>query len=299
MTTINEKTLFENGMLVNINLGSWQARNKLKKEDLEGFTEEEKKLVRGVFDLLADKSLLDDIVTFDNKIRNHIKSVTIPFPIDGIYFVLGNKIEYLLKYIEEKKIERMELVNKFVEEYENLIQDFKANFPKFYDRAVAKGKYPSKQDLINRYYFKFNFFQISIPDKKLEFISPALYKEEMSKFKDQIEMMKKEVVNIIYTELLELVNRLKNQSTSGKPSQRTLNTLNSFMERIDETYSDFLERKDMRSIIEKIRKIAGNISADDLRNDDKFRSEFGGKMKTLLKDISSLPDVEAKRAIEL
>ena len=294
---IDYKNIFDKGLLVNLNLGSYQARNKVPKSYLTGLSEEEKNLVRAVHDGLSDKSHIDEINSFDNKVRIYVKQRTVPFPIEGVYFILGKDIEEILKYIEVKKEERMKLVNEFADKYEDLVKDFSEQFPRFY--KLIQHKYPTKAGLIDRYYFNFSFFQVSTPNKELAFVTPELYKAEMSKFKSSVDEMKKEVVNIIYTELLDKINNLKTQCITGKPSQKTFNYISKFMDRIDDTYSDFIERDDIRNIIAKVKSELGGVEAKELRDDDKFKSDFGKKMKEVVEEIKNLPDTKLKRAIEL
>ena len=293
MSTVNYENIFDRGMLINLKMGSWAARNKLSQEDLKYLPKE---IVRGVYDLLDDKDQLDEIISVQNKLRNKVKSQTVPFPIDGVYFVLGKDIETVIDTVKEDQVVIAELAREFGEGYEQKIKNYASKYPKFYERA--KGKYPSKENVINRFYVQYRMFQVNVPNKKLSFVSPELYKEEMKKFKNEVEEMKKEVINIIYTELLDRVATLYRQCDDGKPSQRTLNNLGELFGKVENLYADFIERDDITGMINKIKKMVGGVDAKELRNDEKFKSDFGKRMKKVAAELKALPDTELKRSIE-
>ena len=293
MSTVNYENIFDRGMLINLKMGSWAARNKLSQEDLKDLPKE---IVRGVYDLLDDKEQLDEIISVQNKLRNKVKSQTVPFPIDGVYFVLGKDIEKVIDIVKEDQIIISNLAKEFGEGYIKKIENYAKKYPVFYERA--KGKYPTKEEVIARFYVQYRMFQVNVPNKKLTFVSSELYKEEMRKFKNEVEEMKKEVINIIYTELLERVSTLYRQCDDGKPSQRTLNNLGELFEKVENLYSDFIDRQDITDMVGKIKKIVVGVDAKELRSDDKFKSDFGKKMKRVAGELKALPDMELKRSIE-
>ena len=291
--TINYENIFETGMLINLKMGNWAARNKLPEEDLKDLPKE---IVRGVFDLIDDKEMLDEITSRQAKLRGTVKGMTVPFPIDGVYFVLGKDIEAVTNIIKSEKEEILGLAKKFSENYEKIVENYSIKYPKFYQ--IARGKYPSKETVKDRFYVEFRMFQVNVPNKKLSFISPELYKEEMKKFKNEIEEMKKEVVNIIYTELLERVVTLSRQCDDGKPSQRTLNNLGELFEKVENLYADFIERQDIADMVMRVKKMVSGVDAKELRTDEKFKDDFGKRMKKVAAELKALPDTELKRSIE-
>jgi len=295
--SINDKNLYDKGMFICLSLGAWQARSKLNKSQLKGFTDKEREIVRGVHDLLYDTSELDAITSFNSKTKITFDNMTIPTPMRGIRFCLGTQIEKTLEYVKDRKQEREEIVQTFLDAYESRQKEFEKEMPEYH--KLNKHKYPTKDDLKSRFYINVRVFKVSVPDKGLKYISPELYKQEVNAFKQQVEDMKKEVVNIIYTELLDKVNNLKTQCLSGKPSQKTFNFIEKFMERIADNYDDFIERNDIRSMIDKVKSEVGSVEAKELRDNESLKKEFGKQMKGLLSELQNLPDVELKRAIEL
>lgn len=294
MTTVNENNIFEKGMLISLKLGAYAGRKKLSSDQLENLPKE---IVRGVHDLFekAFKEKLEAISSHDMETRNTLKSKSVPFPIDGVYFLSYDRIEEIINYLDERKLSRIELVKEVLNNYEDAKDAFAKKYPKYY--VTAQNKYPHKSQLMGRFYFEYQFLKISAPDKN-PMISPEMYKKEMEKFRHTISVMKQEVVGIIYQSLTDLTLRLKTQSKDGKMNQRTFNNLHKLLEQIDGTYSEFIDRKDIQDTLKKVKAEIKGMSADMLRDNDLQRNKFHKAISALTKEIQALPDIETKRAIE-
>lgn len=223
-----------------------------------------------------------------------IKTRSVPFPIDGVYFVKSNTIENIIKMIEDRDKQRKELVDKAVKQYDTAIDAFAAKYPTFYERA--KSKYISKERFAERFYFTYQFIKISAPDKGL--ISPEQYKLEMRKFKENIESMKAEVIATVYQVLSEMTARLRKQCKNDKPNQRTFNNLSKFLNQIEETYADFIDRDDLKEVIRKTKAQVLGITAEEIRNSESAKTKFEKAIKSLANEIEALPDLQLKRAID-
>ena len=69
---------------------------------------------------------------------------------------------------------------------------FKERGPNLYESVAHK--YPkNEQEFKNRFYFKVNYFQISMPDSTMDFISDEVYKDSVDKIKDTVDGMKQNV----------------------------------------------------------------------------------------------------------
>ena len=290
---IDEKNIFDKGMLIAIHSGSFQGRKKLSQDQLKDLPTE---IVRGVFDMFEKdfKDSLKKIKSMATRARNKVKDMSIPFPIDSVYFLPSMKIKTAIEELDTVWNEREKLIDDTLLGYDKAIQAFRVKYPEFYEKA--KNSYPSKGRIRQRFYFKYQFIKVAPPDKN-SLISSEQYKEEYSKFKDSISEMKGEVLAIIYSSLLESTTRLKEQCTGGKPNQRTLNTLNDFLKQVDEVYSDFIDREDMKNTIDKIKKNVLGVTADDLRDSKGFKKKFANEIGVIAKEIKALPDIPLKRSI--
>jgi len=295
MEKITSENIFEKGMLVSLTMGGFEGRIKLSKEQLKDFPTE---IVRGVHDIFEKefKTLIKEIFSHDGKTREGLQAMSVPFPIDGVYFILSRYIEEVIKFLKEKETERNILIQTAAQNYDQAIEKFAEKYPTYY--LHAKGKYPSKYQFQQRFYFRYQLFTIMKPEKTLSIISPDIYTEELDKFRKDVFSMKQEVVNIIYTELLDRVKMLQRQCSDGKPSQKTFNKLNKILNQIDEVYSDFVDRQDIKDIIIKIKSQVVGVTADDIRSSEDFKKEFKSAMAKTLQEIKNLPDTELTRSLD-
>ena len=295
MNTITSENIFEKGLLINLKMGSYQGRKKLSQEQLKDLPKE---IVRGVHDLFEEefKKLLKEVESHDAETRGKVKDMSVPFPIDGVYFLLSKAVMRATEFLKKRKIERNELIAIAANNYEDAIKKFAEKYPEYYKEA--RGKYPTKNGFMDKYHFNYQLFTIAKPNENLEFVSSDAYKDEIVKFKNDIETMKKEVIGIIYSELLYKVNQLSKQCADGKPSQRTLNNLDKFFIKIDEVYSDFIDRKDIKETISLIKAQVTGVDAKSLRDSEDFKKEFRGDMAKALESIKNLPDIELTRSLD-
>lgn len=292
---ITSENIFEKGMLINLSMGGFDGRVKLSKEQLKDFPTE---IVRGVHDIFESefKKLIKEIGKHDGITRWGIKDKCILFPIDGIYFILSKQIEKAIEFLKRRENERIELIQNAIDNYDNAILKFAEQYPEYY--IHAKGKYPSKERLRERFYFKYQLFAITTPEKTLGEVSSDLYTEELNKFRKDVSTMKQEVVNIIYTELCNRIKMLQKQCSDGKPSQKTFNKMTRVLAQIDEIYSDFIDRQDIKDIVAKVKRLVNGVTADNIRDSESFKKEFKSSMAKTFEEIKNLPDTELTRSLD-
>ena len=306
---ITAKNFYERGILFNLNMGTYQGRKKLSKGVLNG-RGLPAEIVRGVHDIFENEftKLLKNIMSYDCETRAAVagkgdyekgkRFTAVDFPVRGVYYVLGEDVEKVINYINRRKAEREELIKEPADQYNEAIGKFKEQYPKFY--KAAEGSYPTREEFVKRFYFEFQLFQMQAPSKQLNFISPALYKDTVAKINSTVDAVKQEVVNIVYTELLNRAKQVVSQCNGrgGKPNQKTLNGFQKIFNRIEEAYADFIDRDDLFAAIAKIKEELTGIEAKKLRDNDSLRRKFKKKMIEVSETLEALPDTEMLRAIE-
>lgn len=291
---ITSENLFQKGVLVAVHSGYYEGRQKLGEDQLKDLPTE---IVRGVHDIFDKnfKEKIRDIGRHNGETRAIIKHKSVPFPLDGVYFIMGDRISEIVEVVETREKEKEVLVQKAVEMYDEAIENFKAKFPDFYERA--KDRYITKEEFAKRFYFTYQFVKVSAPDKT-SMISPAQFKAEQQKFKVMVEEMKKEVLATIYESLLMATSKLKKQCEDDRFNEATLRSLNKFLAKIDEVYSEFVDSKSMQEVINKIKADTIGVTAEELRSKEGFKEDFRKKMDEALNGLQAIPDIPLKRAID-
>jgi hypothetical protein len=292
---ITEKNIFEKGILIQLNMRTYEGMKRMREDQLEQLPTE---IVRGVHDLfLPDfKDTLRAMKNYGSQTHNVLSRLSIPFFIDGVYFVPFSKVANVVEILGERIETRKKMVETAAEDYEEAIARFAEKYPDYY--AKAAGRYPSKAEFKRRFYLSYRLFQINTPNAESGLISSDVYKQEMRKFKESIQEVKDDLIATIYTELVEKTKTLLSQCDKGKPNQRTLENLNKFFVQMDEVYSDFVDRKDIKDIAKKIKAQVLGIDADSLKGESQAKEEFKKALSEATEQLKALPDIKLKRAID-
>jgi len=289
-TTVN---VFREGVLVHLKVGRWGARAKMKEEHLpDDFPRE---VARAVQDLIEDKTLLQDISSIRRECKRYLINRSLPFPVDGLFFVPKKFILDIDNFFENKKEEYNEKVNEFFSQYGRLKRDFRRRYPEIY----RDEKYPRESILRRKFYFHWSFRQFVVPDKEMEILSPDVYRKEMAKFKQDIEEMKNMTVAVIGNAFVKKINTLARQCNNEKINAGTIKGINQLLEKFDTLWGDFVGQKQLKSTIEEVRRHMKTVSADRLRENEDFREKIGSQMEKIVGKLEKLPDVRLKRKLDV
>lgn len=284
--------VFREGVLVHLKIGRWGARAKMKDEHLpDDFPKE---VARAVQDLIEDKTALQEITAIRRECKRYLIHRSLPFPIDGLFFAPKKFIVEIDEYFESKKQEYEERLDEFLGQYGRLKSEYRQKYPDIY-RA---NKYPNEHQLRSKFFFSWSFRQFVVPDQEMELLSPEIYKKEMSKFKEEVDEMKKMTVAVIGNAFVAKINTLARQCENEKINAGTIKGINKLLEKFDTLWGDFVGQKQLRATITEVRKYMKSVSADRLRDNDKFREEIGEKMEKIVGKLEKLPDVKLKRKLD-
>ena len=280
------------GVLCSFQLGYWGASAKLDPKKLG--KEVPKKIVRAMQDLLDDKLLIHDIYTVLRQAKYLVVNNSLPFPIDTVTFIPKHKVVEINDGLLALQKELDDRVQRLVDKYDTLRRRFKKKYPQYYQ----KEKYPSKKQLRNRYYMRWSFFDIGVPDREATQLDPKQYKRETDKVRAMVKEMEEMTVTLVGNEVLKRIDKLQKQCETGEGLHgKTVSSINRLIEKWDDLWKGHVDDKKMKMIIMRLRKEMKKVSIDRLKNNDQFREEVGTKLGAMMKKLESLPDVELKRKI--
>jgi hypothetical protein len=287
-------SILNEGVLCSFQVGYWGASAKLDKGNLGANVP--KKIVRAMQDLFDDKLLIQDIMTVLRQAKYFVTSNSLPFPIDAVTFIPKHKITEINEGLQEYKAELKERVDRLVSKYDTLRNRFKRKYPDYY----RPEKYPDKKRLRARYYMRWNFFQIGVPEAAAAVIDPEEYKREVNKFKGMVSEMEDLTINLIGNELLTRLDKLHTQCTTGEGLHgKTVNSINRLVEKWDDLWRGHVDDKKMKMIITRLRKEMKKVSIDRLKGNEHFRAEVGDKLGAMLKKLDKMPNVQLKRRLDI
>ena len=170
----------QEGALCSLKMGRWDASVRMDKTKLG--KDVPKDIVRAMQDLVEDRTLLKDLSTIRRMAKGLLQRNSVPFPIDGIFFVPKSKITMLDEKFSEFKSESRKRLRKMISKYPEMKREFKKKYPDYYDES----KYPSVAQLKDKFYFHWQFFHLALPDKNAGILDPKIYKREQIIGRNQV-----------------------------------------------------------------------------------------------------------------
>lgn len=281
------------GSMCNLKIGRWDASAKLPKDKLgKGIPKE---IIRAMQDLVDDRTLLKDLATIRRTAKGELMRHSIPFPVDGVWFVPKEHIPYLDDRFSELKEENDDRVETLIANYGKLKSRMKKKYPSFY----RKDKYPSVAELRKKYYFNWNFFNIGLPNGKASVLSPKMYRREQRKFAGMIKEMEEMTVNLVANRLVRRIKKLSSQCDSGKINAGTVNSIDRFLNKWDELWSGYVDETKMKSIMRQLRSQMKKVDTESLKDSEELREQLGGKISGMISKIKSIPNVQLKRKLDV
>jgi len=283
----------ESGVFCQLKIGRWDAMKRIPTKKLGRNIPKE--IIRARQDVIEDRTLLKDLSTIRRSAKGLLVRNSLPFPIDGVFWLPKDKIVYIddeFKKFQKEYERRLENLCSSITKME---KNFKERYPLFYN----KDNYPSPEKIRKKYYFYWNFFHFAVPSKKAKILSPALYKREHEKFNRMVKQMEEMTVDIIGNMLLRRIDRLANQCEAGKINQGTVNSVNRFLERWEGLWKSHVDETKMKSIIKDLQGQMNKTSADRLQDNESFRNKAQAKFEDVVKKIKAVPNFNLKRKLDV
>jgi hypothetical protein len=287
------KEQIENGVFCSLKMGRWDARAPLPTNKLGKNIPTE--IIRAKQDTIEDRTLLGDLLTIRRMAKGILKRNSLPFPIDGIFWVPKDKIHYLDEQFSEFKAEYETRITKLCDNIKKMEEAFKSKYPKYYD----PNNYPSQKVLRKKFYFYWTFLHFAAPSKKTKVLSPALYKREQEKFTKMIGQMEEMTINLIGNSLLNRIDKLLNQCESGKINKGTIGGIDKFLKQWTTLWKDHIDEAKLKNIMSSLKSQMKNVSAERLKNNEDFRNHVKEKLNTISKKIKKIPDFSLKRKLDI
>jgi len=291
---VNKLEKLNEGVCVNFQLGYWGASAKLDVKKLG--KDVPKKIVRGMQDLLDDKLLVKDIYQVLRQAKYLVTGNSLPFPIDAVNFVPKSKIKEIDEGLQELDEELSVRVEKLCEKYDTLRKRFKKKYPQYYQ----PNKYPSKDALRNRFYMRWTFFEIGLPDAAASVLDPAEYKRVQNRMLAMVDEMEEMTMNLVASQVFERLEKLHKQCVSGEGLHgKTVGSINRFLEKWQELWSGHVDDQKMKMVMSRLRKEMKKVSIDRLKDNEAFREETSFKLANIMEKIENIPNVQLKRKLDI
>lgn len=135
----------QEGALCQLKMGRWDASVRMSKDKFG--KELPKEIIRAVQDLVDDRTLLKDLTTIRRAAKNFLINNSLPFPVDGVFWVPKARIVDIDAFFQEKKEEYMNRKEILKKNLPLMKKRFSKKYPDFYDKKF----YPTMAELDKKY----------------------------------------------------------------------------------------------------------------------------------------------------
>lgn len=285
--------VFSRGSLCHVHIRCWGAMSRLGEEFYGEKMPPE--IVRAVYDLLKDKTALKDLHAMRDEAHRFVDRFSMPYPVPGLSFILKQDIEAVDAGLRRREEEFGGALTKFLASYEADVADFANTYPHLYKPK----RYPSLDQMRDRFHFSWVFRMFQVPTEKMSVLPPEVYKEELNKMRAEALRMRDVAISAIGAQFLKKIEALGEQcKDGGMVHTSTVNSLRDFLDRFDKSWDGYLGHQKLSEMVEQCKHYLDDVGADEIRLDDDFRKMVGDKMAGISKQFRSIADARLKRRLD-
>jgi hypothetical protein len=144
---------------------------------------------------------------------------------------------------------------------------------------------------------KWNWKIVETPDEDMKTLTPEMIKEERSKTREAIQEMKDATIALVGETLLKRISSLQKQCVDNKIHAKTINSLNSYIDRVENVFDDFMDNDKLKEMTTSLKSLINEREIGDFKDDRKFQKKVKKEIDQLAKEIEVIPEVKRKRAI--
>jgi len=287
------ENMFEKGCLVQLSISVWKATKKIDPNLLSG-------LVNSCDWLSATKKLIDPeslkpISKAGNAARTYLRSVSLPFPIQGMVFVPKEMISRVDGKLEEIKDGFCSTVDVFARDYGLLREAAVSHLGSLFNEL----EYPV--DVRQKFSFVWRFVILDVPNGNAGILSPEVYEREKEKFINTMEEARELAILSLRGEFASMVARICERFTNsgdGKPKVFKNATINSFYEYFETFKERNIFRDDeLTGLVSRAQHILGGTSAEAIRDDTTLRETISSGMQEVEEAMANVLSMPRRKII--
>jgi len=325
------KKVFEDGILVDVNVSYWSGAKALTPSDL-GL---DPKQVTSAFKLgkkfLVDKNVIQSFRTIEGRARRVVELNSFQFPIGHARFVPAKAFPKVLTQLKEYQAEYNRLVDNLVENYDKYRQDMVPVYREAAEQAFLQseetgvqefnlderearksryitaflerinGFYPAAESLRGRYRLDWDIYVTSMPDLDQQdsdllasgiVLRETLIAEYQQKAKEKISSFVEDVVGSLRTQTVDLCSRVAESIKNGVAiNSRTIKSLREFIDRFQTL--NFVGDAGLEEQLNSFKKefLDAHLT-ESITTEDELKTELGRRLHVLVEAASEIGDID-------
>jgi hypothetical protein len=283
--------VFQTGAMINLKVRCWGASSVLN-EDFFG-DQMPAEIVRAVYDLLPNKTFLEQLHGMRNEAKRYLYRKSMPFPIDGFVFILKVDIPEVERNLQARKEEFLDKVEQFLEVYESEVRKFATDYSQLYN----PDKYPTVAEMRTRFKFQWVYRHFDVQGT-MDVLPPEVFQSQMREARDEVREMVDMAVRAIGKQFIDKITSLQSQCSNGKINTATVDSLHDFMSNFEGKWDGYIGHQKLREMVAECKEYIGGVGADDLRYGEDLRGMIADKMQGIMNDFQETADARLHRRID-
>ena len=236
------------------------------------------------------------------QVKKFLRGRTLPVPryLKSSYFIPDEQVEETVKGVEQFiHLHDDEYLPAFLRVYRDEKARAKERLKALYDES----DYPSIENLRRSCYIRQEIIEQTTP-KKLEGISPSLYREQREALRQKAAETMNDAKLYLRNACFKLLTHLHEKLAASDPATgRPMVIRKSAVENVED-FLKFFEPRDvnkdvpLQGIVEKIRKNMTGLDLETVKHDEKYRASMAAAVGAIARDLGALVTV-APRKIRL
>ena len=283
-------TMFKDGVLVDLHIGFWRAHKSLDPIDLKMRREDIPDIFKLGTKLLMPQEELKKFNNLEHKARKRLEALSFPFFVGTTCrFVPLKSLQQVVEDLKKAKVEFEYLVSHMIDNYRDNREKMLIQYHDI--RESLEPFYPTITALYNKYYFKWNVFEIG----EITEACASELKEEYDNFKRKLseefniflESSVKELRSEVSSTCVKLLKRIENGEII---KDQTINSVRNVIDRFEKL--NFVGDLKVSQSLEMLKGMIATGSGKDFSESVEMKQRLGNLAKEVSVAANDLSDID-------
>jgi hypothetical protein len=246
---------------------------------------------------LLDSPALRAIATFDHYTKLWFKARSVPSPLlrSSAYMFSIDALADMYAYLEQRKVERVALMDAFIKDYPTLVKKAKEKLGPLFDES----EYPRVSELRRMFRFTWQVVEIGTPDEKIRRVSQQIFEKEKAKAEEVWTSAVGQIEDALAAAFSGVVEHLGERLGDGQEKPKRLRE--SALKRVNDFLDAFAQRNvggsdRLAVLVDKAKKVTSGVDIKALREDGGVRKAVATGFQEIKASLDKMMEDRPSRA---
>ncbi len=294
--TTQAPNIFDKALVVKVEMGSLGASKKLSATQIE--VDADKDRVKASKSILDSKEL-QNIKSEQQAIGKALRKYCLPSPFRAGFYLVPivsiSDIDGILNQSKDKQFN--ELLPAFLAVYPNLVEADKISLRSTFD----PNDYPAIQKVKASFYMDWSWISFGVP-KDLQNVDSNIFAREQEKAAAKIAEVSDQIVQVLRSQMLDLVTHLCDRLEGGKGNGKPKNFKPSTVDNVKEFLATFQARnivddRELDKLCAQAKQLLDGVDPQALREQDQVRDRVKQGFEAIKAQLDTMMVVKPGRMI--